>query len=61
MTRGKEIRIQKEERKLLVDLLNRYAAALQEKCKAQAARNENNFETFRQIQQASSLRSRLME
>ena len=61
MTQGKEIRLQKEERKLLVDLLNRYAAALQEKCKAQVARNENNFETFRQIQQASSLRSRLME
>lgn len=61
MTQGKAIRIQKEEREILAILLTKYIEALQDKCKAQAQRNENNYDTFREIQQLTDLRGRLLE
>lgn len=61
MTQGKAIRIQKEERKILAILLTRYIEALQDKCKAQTQRNESNYQTFREIQQYSALRDRMLE
>lgn len=61
MTQGKSIRMSKEERTLLAGLLNKHITALQEKCKAQAQRNENNYNTFREIQQLTNLRGRLLE
>ena len=61
MTQGKSIRISKEERNLLAGLLNKHIAALQDKCKAQTQRNESNYQTFREIQQYSALRDRMLE
>ena len=61
MTQGKSIRIQKDERELLSRLLSDYIDRLRRKCMEQAQRNENNYNTFREIQQLTDLRGRLLE
>lgn len=61
MTQGKSIRISKDERELLARLLNKHIAALQDKCKAQARNNENNYETFQKLNKVLDLRLRLTE
>lgn len=61
MTQGKSIRMSKDERELLARLLNKHIAALQDKCKAQAQNNENNYETFQKLNKVLDLRLRLTE
>lgn len=62
MIQGKSIRMSKKERNLLAELLNKYIAALQDKCKAQAQNNENNYRNTtipRRLYISLSLRHRL--
>lgn len=61
MIQGKSIRMSKDERELLARLLSDYLGRLQRKCMEQAQRNESNYDTFREIQQLTDLRGRLLE
>ena len=61
MTQGKSIRMRKDEREVVARLLSDYIDRLRRKCMEQAQRNESNYNTFREIQQLTDLRGRLLE
>ena len=61
MIQGKSIRMNKDEREVVARLLSDYIDRLRRKCMEQAQRNESNYNTFREIQQLTDLRGRLLE